>query len=119
MPAHPDGSFIGSVPQSHDSPSSLVPLPHTALSQWLGSPEQVAPGSFRHRLEQPSPSTVFMSSQFSVPLILPSPHLGTHRLPGTWQANPASILQLDEQPSSLMVLPSSQSSLAAKTPSPH
>src|SRR4051812_25091812 len=110
---------MGSVPQSQDSPSSLLPLPHSALSQWLGSPEQAAPGSFRHKLEQPSPSFAFPSSQVSVPLILPSPHLGTQRLPGTWHSNPPSVLHSDEQPSLLSLLPSSQLSLAARTPSPH
>jgi hypothetical protein len=52
-------------------------------------------------------------------MIVPSPHFGEHRFPGTRHSKPLSTLQVLEQPSPLVVLPSSQVSLPSSTPSPH
>jgi len=44
-PVHPFGNLVGSVPQSHASPVSTMPLPHTDFLQTLGDPVQLQPGS--------------------------------------------------------------------------
>src|SRR5512133_2826642 len=95
-------------------------LPHSLFLQVLGVPEQAKLSSTRHEFEQPSPLVVLLSSQFSVPVILPSPQRGTQRLPGTRHWKPlATVLQSAEHPSSPLVLPSSQVSVLESLPSPH
>src|SRR3569623_1323162 len=107
-------------PASQDSPGATMPLPHTAGLHLLGVDlSQLAPGSMRQVLEQPSPLSVLPSSQDSVPVRMPSPQSGVHRLPGTRQIQPFStIWQSAEQPSPPLVLPSSQLSLSVRLPSP-
>jgi hypothetical protein len=83
-PLQPLGRFTGSVPQSHCSPISLIPLPQFALMQsWPGEGGQLAPGSIWQVLEQPSPLTAFPSSQVSLPVSLLSPQIGVQGIPGT------------------------------------
>src|SRR5579871_3221914 len=74
-PVQPLGSFVGSVPQSHDSPAPTTPSPQTARVHLPacgadGVPGQVAPGSRWQVEEQPSPLLVFPSSHCSPPVIM-------------------------------------------------
>lgn len=73
-----------------------------------GAPLQVYPVSILQLLH-PSELTVFLSSHCSVPVTLPSPHIGTR----------FSILHVDEQPSFEFKLPSSHSYPRATNLSPH
>src|ERR1022692_600038 len=87
-PVQPVGKGgVSLVPQSQPSLPVCLPSPQTATVQTLFIPAgglgQLAPGSIRQFLEQPSPSVLFPSSQASVPMRMPSPHLGVHFLPGT------------------------------------
>ena len=120
-PLQPLGRFAGSLPQSHCSPVSLIAFPQAAFLQgWPGVGGQVEPGSTWHVLEQPSPLTVFPSSQVSLPVSLLSPQIGEQGLPGTRHSQPGSILwQSAEQPSPLTVFPSSQVSSMVSILLPH
>ena len=64
-----------------------------ATVHMLGVPEQDAPGSSWQVAEQPSPLLVLPSSHFSLPVILPSPHNGTHGAAGD-AALPAGLDRL-------------------------
>ena len=123
-PVHPTGNFVGSVPQSQASPASFTPLPQMAVVHFPGAgamavPGQVEAGSTWQVLEQPSPLLVLLSSQVSLPLMTPSPQIGTHGFPATGQRQPASTVeQSAAQPSPDAVLLSSQASVVASRPSP-
>ena len=85
-PLQPVGNVTLLVPQSQPSLPSFTPLPQTDAAQVLlppAAPVQVAPGSTRQIEEQPSPFVVLPSSHASLPIFMPSPHAGTHGVPGT------------------------------------
>src|SRR5450755_3129220 len=99
----------------------MMPSPHLLATQRSPRIGQDQPGSTWHVAEQPSLLFVFLSSHFSSPPILPSPHLTveTHGDPGVGQTKSASSCwQVAMQPSPATVLPSSQISPGSSTPSP-
>ena len=121
MPVQPLGIIVGSLPQSQDSPVSLMPLPQMAVVHFpaAGAPDavvgQVEAGSTWQVGEQPSPAVVLPSSQVSLPSMTPSPQIGTQGFPGTGQRQPVStVKQSAEQPSPLILFPSSQASGAVE-----
>ena len=62
---------------------------------------------------------VLLSSQVSLPSMMPSPQIGTHGFPGTGQRQPDSTIEQSlEQPSPLVLFPSSQASGGVSIPSP-
>lgn len=88
-----------------------------------GVPEQVQPASTVQVFEHPSPVFVLLSSQASVPLISPSPHIGlqvsadvgvppAHNQPTAFPPHPTA------QPIPSLV-PSSHTSDPSLSPSPH
>jgi hypothetical protein len=117
-PVQPVGSFAGSAPQSHASPVSTTPLPHTPFVQTLGDPLQLAPGSIWQVDEQPSPLTSLPSSHCLPNSTFPSPQVGVQGFPATRQLQPGSSLQVEEQPSPPFVFPSSHSLFEVNTPFP-
>ncbi len=124
-PVQPEGSFVGSVPQSQASPASCIPLPQTAVvhAPAAGAPDdvfgQLEAGSTWQVGEQPSPAVVLLSSHFSLPSMTPSPQIGMQGFPGTGQRQPVStVRQSAEQPSPPTLFPSSQASGAVRMPSP-
>jgi hypothetical protein len=119
-PVQPVGTFVGSVPQSQDSPVSLTPLPQIDFVQTLGAPTQVHPGSTPQLAEHPSPLVVLPSSHCLPSSTLPSPQMRMHAFPGTGHCQPGSILwQSPAHPSPLVVLPSSHTLLDVSLPLPH
>ena len=92
------------TPFGQESLASTTPSASASSTQTDGSPTQTAPGSIAQLAEQPSPFTVFPSSQLSKPaspsaksvLIMPSPQ--------TASTQPALHASLSE------TLPSSQAS---------
>src|SRR5262245_52280281 len=93
-----------------------MPSPQV-VTQLLGSPVHVQPGSVKQRSLQPSPAVVFVSSQVSAPLRMPSPQIPAHTLGSPWHANPGSTAQSASQPSPGNVFWSSQSSAPVIAPS--
>src|SRR4051794_23809073 len=87
--------------------------------QTLGCPPHVHPTSCRQSTpEQPSPLSVWPSSQVSAPRMKPSPQIGLQVLGVPTQLKPASTWHVNEQPSPLVALPSSQASGPRSRPSP-
>ena len=124
-PVQPVGMVLGSLPQSQDSPVSLIPFPHFATLQSLPGVGQSAPGSTWQVTEQPSPLRVLPSSHASLPSSLLSPQIGVQGFPGTRHCHPGSMVwQSAEQPSTVplgepTVFPSSQVSSEVSTLLPH
>src|SRR5690606_22840918 len=96
-----------------------MPSPHSACVHVLGVSVQDQPGSVRQVLEQPSPPMASPSSPFSLPVMTPSPHKGTHGFPGTLHCHPGSTVeQSAEQPSPSAAFMSSQASTLDSAPLP-
>ena len=79
----------------------------------------VNPDSTAQLVLQPSPPTVFPSSQASPAATRPSPQIVWQTEGVPMHVNPDSTAQLALQPSPPTVLPSSQASLLARKPSLH
>ena len=69
---HPTESFD---PSSQVSGEIIFPSPQIGLQVELAEPVQLYPGSIWQREEQPSPSSVFLSSHVWAGVIIPSPQI--------------------------------------------
>jgi hypothetical protein len=106
-------------PLSHCSFPFIFPSPQMGVHM-LASPVHVNPASTRHVAVQPSPETVFLSSQASDLRMSPSPQIALQMLGAPVQVKPASIAQEALQPSPDTVFLSSHCSRSLATfPSPH
>ena len=73
----------------------------------LGEPMQVKPKPTLHVKSQPSPGSMFPSSQASLPTITPSPQSVMHALGLPLHTQPGSVAHAASQPSPGSMLPGS------------
>src|SRR6185312_9515787 len=126
MPEQPSPGTAS--PSSHVSPR--LPWTISSPQYWSGTHDEPGVGQVHplsiclQSAEQPSASTVFLSSHCSPAPTEPSPHtagfvVGVHASPGFVQVYPFSTEQSLSQPSPFCALPSSQASLPSILEFPH